>query len=82
MKIPNFRLTWMLAGIILLPASSEHPYLDPGSGSFILQMLIAGAAGALFIMRNQIARFFGLFRRKKDKEKQTDSKKAKQRNAK
>jgi hypothetical protein len=81
MKNSNFRFTWMLAGIMLLPISSNPPYLDPGSGSFILQMLIAGAAGAIFIMRSQIARFFGFFRKKKDEEKQSDSTKPK-RNAK
>ena len=82
MKIPNIRLTSMLTGLILVPAASKHPYLDPGSGSFILQMLIAGAAGAVFIMRNQIARFFGLFRRNKDNEKKAETKTARRRNIK
>lgn len=82
MKITNVRFTSIVAGLILLPAASKHPYLDPGSGSFILQMLIAGAAGAIFVMRNQIARFFGLFRKNKDNEKKVETKKARQRNAK
>ena len=82
MKIPNIRLSSIAAGLILLPASAKHPYLDPGSGSFILQMLIAGAAGAIFIMRNQIARFFGLFRRNKDNEKKAETKTARRRNVK
>jgi hypothetical protein len=82
MKIPNFRFTSMLAGLILIPASAKHPYLDPGSGSFILQLLIAGATGAIFIMRNQIARFFGFFRKNKDDEKKPGSKKTRPRNAK
>ena len=35
---------------LLLAVSSAHAYLDPGSGSIILQALIAGlAAGAVFI---------------------------------
>jgi hypothetical protein len=82
MKISNIRLDVILTGLILLPAAGKHPYLDPGSGSFILQMLIAGAAGAVFILRNQIGRFFDLFRRDKKSEKKAESKKANQRNAK
>ena len=65
-------VTLLLAGLILFPAGREVLYLDPGSGSFILQMLVAGAAGFLYIMRNQIARLFGIFRRKDKTEDQKD----------
>ncbi|HLD93700.1 MAG TPA: hypothetical protein VI703_05825 [Anaerolineales bacterium] len=82
MKISKFPHHTLLAGLLILPAAKEHPYLDPGSGSFILQMLIAGAAGAVFILRNQIARFFGLFRRDGKTERKAGSKAAKKRNAK
>lgn len=82
MKISKLPLHTLLAGILILPTAKEHPYLDPGSGSFILQMLIAGAAGAVFILRNQIARFFGLFRGDKKAKKKTGSKVSKKRNAK
>jgi hypothetical protein len=61
-----------MAGLLLFPTGRETLYLDPGSGSFILQMLVAGAAGFLYIMRNQIARFFGIFRRKDKTESQKD----------
>jgi len=30
---------------------TAHAYLDPGSGSFILQMLVAGLLGALFYVK-------------------------------
>lgn len=62
----------LIAGLILFPLGRETLYLDPGSGSFILQMLVAGAAGFLYIMRNQIARLFGVFRRKDKTESQKD----------
>ena len=68
----------LMAGLLFLPSFHGTLYLDPGSGSFILQMIIAGAAGLLFIMRSQIARLFG-FTRRQDKEKK---KKARSRNAK
>ncbi|MBN2501863.1 MAG: hypothetical protein JXB38_13870 [Anaerolineales bacterium] len=41
------------------------PYLDPGSGSFILQILIASLAGILIVFRGYIMKFFNLFRKSK-----------------
>ena len=41
-------------------------YLDPGSGSFIIQILIASLAGILIVFRGYIARFFKLFRKSDD----------------
>jgi hypothetical protein len=37
-------------------------YVDPGSGALALQMLIAGVAGAILMLRTRIA---GLFSKKK-----------------
>jgi hypothetical protein len=45
-------------------------YLDPGSGSYLLQLLIAGILGSLFVVRaswDRIKGFFGnLISRNKD----------------
>ena len=38
-------------------------YLDPGSGSYLLQLLIAGALGALFALRLYWKRVKGFFSR-------------------
>lgn len=38
-------------------------YLDPGSGSFLLQLLLAGILGGAFIVRSQWTRIKGFFRR-------------------
>jgi len=38
-------------------------YIDPNSGSLIIQALIAGAVTLPFFFRRQIARFTGMFRR-------------------
>ena len=38
-------------------------YIDPGSGSLIIQAVIAGAAGSVIMLRNQIRRFGGTLRR-------------------
>ncbi len=38
-------------------------YIDPGSGSLIIQALIAGLVAAPFVLRQQIARFVRRLRR-------------------
>lgn len=40
-----------LTGDLLSPVFDKNAYLDPGSGSFILQLIIAGALGAVFAIR-------------------------------
>ena len=39
-------------------------YLDPGSGSFILQILIATLVGGMFIVKTYWQRILGFFRKK------------------
>jgi len=43
-------------------------YLDPGSGSMILQMILAGVAGLVVFLRYQGKRLVELFRRPVDDE--------------
>jgi hypothetical protein len=53
--------------VLLLTATDAHAYLDPGTGSYILQMIVAGLLGAAFALRMfwaRIKRFFaGVFSR-------------------
>lgn len=55
----------VLGGILLLAASTQpsHAYVDPGTGSMLLQMAIAGIAGALFFFRQLRMQFTSWFRR-------------------
>jgi hypothetical protein len=39
-----------------------HAYLDPGTGSYIFQVLIAGLLGGMFFFRNAIKRVKNLFK--------------------
>ena len=54
--------------------SSLHPslkpmaYLDPGSGSYLLQILLAALLGSLFIIRASWGRIKGLFTKKSPEE--------------
>ena len=59
-----------LAGLARGWIGRPAQYLDPGSGSYLLQLLIAGALGALFtvgVYWKRVKGFFSrLLRRKKD----------------
>ena len=57
----NFLFTALLAG----PLSNTHPYLDPGSGSVLIQLLLAGLLGAGILLRASWSRIMTLFGRGK-----------------
>lgn len=65
-------LTHSIPRILIRPAS----YLDPGSGSYLLQLLIAGALGALFALRlywSRVREFFSnIFRRSQEDKNRQD----------
>jgi hypothetical protein len=52
-----------------IPPLKPQGYLDPGSGSYLLQLILAGLLGGLFVLRHswrRIGTFFArLFRRGK-----------------
>ena len=43
-----------------------HAYLDPGSGSILIQLLIAAGAGALFAVKIYWNKIKGLFSKEKE----------------
>ena len=46
----------MLLIFIVITAENAFAYLDPGTGSFMLQMLIAGILGGLFAIKTYWAK--------------------------
>ena len=62
------RLTLLTTIFILVLASDAGAYVDPGTGSYVLQILIAGLVAGLFAIKMfwlQIVAFFGgLFRKR------------------
>ncbi|MBK5276444.1 MAG: hypothetical protein JJE30_15545 [Desulfuromonadales bacterium] len=60
--------------ITIASAGNAMAYVDPGSGSLILQMLIAGVVGALFYFRKAFHSLCSLFRRKDKDDPQNNSK--------
>ncbi len=54
----------LLFGTLLFLAiavTPVHAYLDPGTGSFILQMILGGVAGAALLVKVYWQKFMGFF---------------------
>jgi hypothetical protein len=63
-------MTFLLENSTVLPLA----YLDPGSGAVILQLLVAGVAGAVVWFKYHGKRFFGAIgARKKDETSDGDA---------
>lgn len=56
----------VLIAVFLLPAYA-YAYIDPGTGSLVLQALIAGGITALAFVRGIREKILDLFRSKKEK---------------
>jgi hypothetical protein len=52
-----------LAIRFLKPFVEQRAYLDPGSGSFLLQLLIAALLGGLFLLKTYWGKVVSFFRR-------------------
>ncbi|HKY22630.1 MAG TPA: hypothetical protein VJM31_15565 [Vicinamibacterales bacterium] len=53
---------------VWMSQSQVHAYLDPGSGSMLVQLLLGGVAGAAVIMKLGWERFKDIFRSSKSKQ--------------
>lgn len=55
----------LTATLLLALANDAHAYVDPGTGSYVLQIVIAGLVAGLFAIKtfwlNIVAFFSGLF---------------------
>jgi hypothetical protein len=71
--IPLFSVGILLHGLAL-PVENGHAYLDPGSGSFILQLLLAALLGAAFLVKAYWGKIKAFFNRRasKGETKQSD----------
>ena len=59
--------------LIWVSQTPVDAYLDPGSGSMLVQLLLGGVAGAAVIMKLGWERFRDMFRSSKPKEPETKS---------
>ena len=51
------KTVFLVTFAFLLTEKPAHAYLDPGTGSYATQVLIAGLAGAAFAIKNLLLRF-------------------------
>ena len=58
------RLYLTFALVLLVLPATVQAYIDPGTGSLILQFVIAGVLGVVFFFRQTAARFMSFFRSK------------------
>ena len=66
-------MTFLLIGQLIGGLAKGHPYLDPGSGSILIQLLLAGLLGAGILVRAFWSRILKLFGRgKPDQADETD----------
>ncbi len=59
-KLMLFMFTFF---VLLLSARPAYAYLDPGTGSMVLQLLLAGLAGVLVVLKlfwHKILALFGI----------------------
>ena len=59
--------------LVLAAEAQVDAYLDPGSGSMLVQLLLGGVAGAAVIMKLGWQRFKDMFRSSGAKERETKS---------
>lgn len=50
-----------IAGVCIICAPSAYSYLDPGTGSYVLQLLAAAVFGGLFVLKMFWSRIKGFF---------------------
>tara|TARA_B110000902_G_scaffold240354_1_gene289778 strand:- start:3672 stop:3917 length:246 start_codon:yes stop_codon:yes gene_type:complete len=58
----NSKKQLLLLLFILATSSPIYAYLDPGSGSFIIQMIIAGVLGGFYALKLYWQRLVGFFK--------------------
>ena len=58
---------WLVSAVVFLaafdPGHPAHAYLDPGTGSILLQMLLGGVAGGIVIVKLYWHRLTSFFKR-------------------
>jgi hypothetical protein len=54
----------LLVGLLLAPLKNPTLYLDPGSGSYIFQLIIAALVGGAFVIKMYWKRIMGFFRKR------------------
>jgi hypothetical protein len=62
-RIGLFRRAAVAAALAVGAAGTAHAYIDPGTGSMLLQVIGAGVAGAIFYFRELRIKVMSFFSR-------------------
>jgi len=68
-----FRVAITVILVLVFAEPAHAAYLDPGSGSFLFQLLIASLLGGLFLLKNFWKRSISFFRRSSSAKQTTPS---------
>lgn len=64
----------ILVGILFtIFTKPAHAYLDPGTGSFLLQVIVGGFLGGVFIIKGYWQRISAFFTKKKSNQSSTST---------
>ena len=66
-------LTLLLVVLVLASPQPLAAYIDPGSGSYLLQILVAGVLGASFAVKRFWGNIVALFRRSESSDEDSPS---------
>jgi hypothetical protein len=72
----EFRVSMVIFLLFIFMINPAYAYIDPGSGSMLLQLLLGGVAGAAVVLKMYWRRFvsiFGVGRNKKNGSEPADS---------
>ena len=56
-------IIFLLTALLVLVPAPAHAYVDPGAGGMLLQLLLAGTAGAAMVLKLFWRRIRAFFRR-------------------
>jgi hypothetical protein len=72
--VKGLKVSVLALGILLFLSPSAHAYLDPGSGSMVLQVLLGGVAAVAVVVKLMWHRILTVLRiRKEDSPEQSES---------
>ncbi|OGC45133.1 hypothetical protein A2V49_02625 [candidate division WWE3 bacterium RBG_19FT_COMBO_34_6] len=74
MIIKAIKLTIILFLTFIIIPKEAKAYLDPGSGSYLIQVLVAAVAGGGILLKTQWHKIKNIFNKDKGQEKKDDKK--------
>jgi hydrogenase-4 membrane subunit HyfE len=68
-----FNMVLLIVAILVVAPQPAHAYIDPGSGSYVLQVALASLFGFLFVLKSSWVNLKTMITSKFSKSRQHDS---------